>query len=194
MATSPTTRRIFIAARRLLDKEGTEAVTMRRVAKAVGITPMAIYRHYRDQAALLNALVNEGFDELTARLTGKRFSGKLEERLTQMAEIYLDHALENPRLFELMFLKPREGARRYPQDFKAGAAPPTANLMADAIREGIESGHFRKDNVWEMALEMGALSHGLIMLYLGGRLDMTPSRFRVLYRRSFRRYIYGIRT
>jgi len=193
MAMRPTTRRIFIAARRLLDKEGTEAVTMRRVAKAVGITPMAIYRHYRDQAALLNALVNEGFDELTARLTGKRFSGKLEERLTQMAEIYLDHALENPRLFELMFLKPREGARRYPHDFKAGYSP-TANLMADAIREGIESGHFRKDNVWEMALEMGALSHGLIMLYLGGRLDMTPACFRVLYRRSFRRYIYGIRT
>ena len=76
MATSPTTRRIFIAARRLLDKEGTEAVTMRRVAKAVGITPMAIYRHYRDQAALLNALANERLDELTVRLTGKRFSGK----------------------------------------------------------------------------------------------------------------------
>jgi AcrR family transcriptional regulator len=193
MATSSTTRRIFIAARRLLDKEGTEAVTMRRVAKAVGITPMAIYRHYRDQAALLNALVNEGFDELTARLTSKRFSSKLEERLTQMAEIYLDHALENPRLFELMFLKPREGARRYPQDFKAGCSP-TANLMADAIREGIESGHFRKNNVWEMALEMGALSHGLIMLFLGGRLDMAPARFRALHRRSIRRYIYGIRT
>jgi AcrR family transcriptional regulator len=193
MATTPTTRRIAIAGRRLLDKEGAEAVTMRRVAKSVGITPMAIYRHYRDQAALLNALADEGFDELTARLTGKRFCGSLEKRLTQMAEIYLDHAFENPRLFELMFLKPREGARRYPQDFKAGTSP-TANLMADAIREGIEIGHFRKDDVWEVVLEMGALSHGLIMLYLGGRMDMTPARFRVLYRRCFRRYICGIRT
>ena len=191
MATSPTPRRIAIAGRRLLDKEGTEAVTMRRVAKAVGITPMAIYRHYRDQAALLNALVDEGFDELAARLTGKRFAGSIEERLTQMGEIYLDYALEKPRLFELMFLKPREGARRYPQDFKAGGSP-TANLMAEAIREGMEAGHFREGDVWEIVFEMGALSHGLIMLYLGKRMDMTPSRFRVLYRRSLRRYIHGI--
>ncbi|HXM97745.1 MAG TPA: TetR/AcrR family transcriptional regulator [Candidatus Dormibacteraeota bacterium] len=191
-ASPTTTRRIAIAGRRLLDKEGAEAVTMRRVAKAVGITPMAIYRHYSDRAALLNALADEGFEELAARLTVKRFSTNIEGRLTQMGEIYLNHALQNPRLFELMFLEPREGARRYPQDFKAGQSP-TANLMAEAIREGMNSGHFREDDVWEIVFEMGALSHGLIMLYLGGRMGMTPARFRALYRRSLRRYIRGIR-
>lgn len=165
---------------------------MRRVAKAVGITPMAIYRHYPCRAALLNSLADEGFEQLAARLTGKHFSGSIEERLKQMGEIYLDHALENPRLFELMFVKPREGARRYPQDFTGGGSP-TANLMAEAVREGMESGDFRKDDVWEIVFEMGALSHGLIMLYLGGRMDLTPARFRALYRRSFVRYIHGIR-
>jgi AcrR family transcriptional regulator len=192
VATSRTTRRIAIAARRLLDKEGAEAVTMRRVAKAVGITPMAIYRHYPCRAALLNSLADEGFEQLAVRLTGKRFSRSIEERLKQMGEIYLDHALENPRLFELMFVKPREGARRYPQDFKAGGSP-TANLMAEAVREGMESGDFLEDDVWEIVFEMGALSHGLIMLYLGGRMDVTPARFRALYRQSFVRYIRGIR-
>jgi AcrR family transcriptional regulator len=192
MVTCPTARRIAIAGRRLLDNEGPEAVTMRRVAKAVGITPMAIYRHYRDQAALLNALADEGFEELSARLTGKRFSRSIEERLTKMGEIYLEYALENPRLFELMFLKPREGARRYPQDFKAGSSP-TANLMAEAVRKGMDSGYFREDDVWEIVFELGALSHGLIILYLSGRIGVTPARFRALYRRSFRRYIHGIR-
>jgi AcrR family transcriptional regulator len=193
VTTNPTTRRIAIAGRRLLDKEGAEAVTMRRVAKAVGITPMAIYRHYPDRAALLNALADEGFEELAARLTGKCLFTSIEKRLTQMGEIYLNHALQNPRLFELMFLKPREGARSYPQDFKAGDSP-TANLMAEAIREGMKNGHFREGDVWEIVFEMGALSYGLIMLYLGGRMGMTPARFRALYRRSLRRYIHGIRT
>jgi len=165
---------------------------MRRVAVAVGITPMAIYRHYPNRAALLNALAEEGFEELAARLAGKRFSGDIEERLTKLAEIYLDHALQNPRLFELMFLQPREGARRYPRDFKAGRSP-TANLMAKAVQEGIESGHLREDDTWEIVFEMGALSHGLIMLYLGGRMGGTPTRFRALYSRCFRRYIHGIR-
>ena len=192
MNVSPTTRRIAAAARRLLDKEGAEAVTMRRVAQAVGITPMAIYRHYPDRAGLLNALADKGFEELAARLARQRFSGGIEARLTKMGEIYLDHALQNPRLFELMFLKPREGARRYPRDFKAGLSP-TANLMAGVVQEGMKSGYFREDDAWEIVFEMGALSHGLIMLYLGGRMDVPPARFRAFYRRSFRRYIHGIR-
>lgn len=191
MTRNPTTARIGAAARRLLDKEGTEAVTMRRVAEAAGITPMAIYRHYPDRAGLLNAVANEGFDELAARLAGKRFSGGIENRLTKMAEIYLEHALRNPRLFELMFLKPREGARRYPRDFKAGRSP-TANLMAQAVQEGMENGYFRKDDAWEIVFEMGALLQGLIMLYLGGRMGVSAARFRALYRRSIRRYIHGI--
>ena len=109
-----------------------------------------------------------------------------------MAEIYLEHAFENPRLFELMFLKPRAGARRYPRDFKAGRSP-TANLMVEVVEEGMKNGHFREDDAWEIVLEMGALSHGLIMLYLGGRLELSHARFRALYRRSFRRYFHGLR-
>jgi len=193
MSPCPTTRKIARAARRLLDKAGTDAVTMRRVAEAVGITPMAIYRHYPDRAALLNALADEGFEELAASLGGKRFSGRIEQRLAKMTEIYLEHALQNPRLFELMFLKPREGARRYPRDFKVGRSP-TANLMVEAVREGMKRSHFREDDPWEIVFEMGALSHGLIMLYLGGRMGGNPANFRALYRRSFRRYINGIRT
>ena len=187
-----TAHKIATAARRLLDKEGTEAVTMRRVAEAVGITAMAIYRHYPDREALLNALADEGFQELAESLKGRRYSGDTETRLAKMADIYLDHALENPRLFELMFLTRREGARQYPRDFKARRSP-TATLMADLIAAGMADDEFRKDDPWEITFEMGAMSHGLIMLYLGGRLAATPTQFRALYRRSFRRYIHGIR-
>jgi AcrR family transcriptional regulator len=192
MKANATAARITIAGRRLLDKEGAEAVTMRRVAGAVGITAMAIYRHYPDRAALLNALADEGFKELASKLARKRFSGSIEQRLTKMAEIYLEHAFQNPQLFDLMFLKPREGARRYPRDFKAGRSP-TANLMFQVVQEGMKNGYFREDDAWEIVFEMGALSHGLIMLYLGGRLEFSRARFRALYRRSFRRYIHGIR-
>ena len=78
-----------------------------------------------------------------------------------------------------------------PRDFKAGRSP-TANLLAQVVTQGMRSGELRQDDVWEIVFEMGAMSHGLIMLYLGGRIDTTPARFRALYRRSFRRYIHGI--
>ena len=109
-----------------------------------------------------------------------------------MLDVYLEHALQNPRLFELMFLKLREGARRYPRDFKAGRSP-TANPMAELVREGMETGYFREDDAWEIVFEMGALLQGLIMLYLGGRMAMSPVRFRAFCLRSFWRYIHGIR-
>jgi apolipoprotein N-acyltransferase len=48
----------------------------------------------------------------------------------------------------------------------------------------MQSGYLREDDVREIVFEMGALSHALIMLYLGGRMDMGPARFRALLRRS----------
>lgn len=191
MQGKPTAERIAIAARHLLDKEGAEAVTMRRVAKAVGITAMAVYRHYPDREGLLNALADDGFDALAATIDAKRLSGDIEKRLMQVLDIYINHALENPRLFELMFLKPRAGARRFPRDFKAGASP-TANLAFQLFREGMQTGHFRKDDPWAITFETGAMLQGLVMLYLGGRMDLSPARFRAFCRRSFRRYFHGI--
>jgi len=191
MTERSTSEKIASAARRLLDREGADAVTMRRVAEAVGITAMAVYRHYPNRAGLLNALADEGFAELTLRLESLRPAGDMTKRLERVMDVFLDHALERPRLFELMFLKPREGARRFPGDFRAGRSP-TANPSEVILREGMEAGVLREDDVWEIVFEMGALLQGLIMLYLGGRTSMSEKEFRKFCRRSFERYMHGI--
>ncbi|WP_035349427.1 TetR/AcrR family transcriptional regulator [Edaphobacter aggregans] len=191
MTERSTSEKIASAARRLLDREGADAITMRRVAEAVGITAMAVYRHYPNRAGLLNGLADEGFAELTLRLEGLRPSGDVKRRLERVMDVFLDHALERPRMFELMFLKPREGARRFPEDFRAGRSP-TANPSAAILREGMEEGVLREDDVWEIVFEMGALLQGLIMLYLGGRMSMSEKEFRKFCRRSFERYMHGI--
>jgi len=189
----PMRQQIIQAAHRLLEKEGIDAVTMRGVAQLVGVTPMALYRHYADRSVLLKALADDGFLKLSAHLKGKRFGGTLENRLIKMAEIYLDLSLENPKLFELMFLTKREGARVYPRDFVARASP-TATLVADALAEGMTNGDLNKDNHWEICFELGALTLGLIMLYIGERIEMSASEFRALYRRSIKRHIHGIQS
>ena len=192
MSCSTTAQRIAATARGLLDKEGSDAITMRRVAQGVGITAMAVYKHYANRDQLLNALAEEGFSELAGLLAQEKHTKNTEQRLTKMFEVYLDHALRSPRLFELMFLNPRLGARRYPKDFKAGQSP-TASIVARVVQEGIDRDELRKGDAWEIVFAMGALSHGLILLYLGRRTNLTASRFRALYRQSFRRYFDGIR-
>ncbi len=193
MARAPTADRIIAAARRLLEREGAEAVTMRRVGDAVGITAMAIYRHHPDRAALLNAVADQGFAELAAVIQRARLPAGLEPRLVRMTDLFVDHALAHSRMFELMFLVPRKGARRYPRDFKARRSP-TVNPIVAVLQEGMARGELRADDPWEIAFELGALLEGLVMLYLGGRIGGGPRQLRALIRRSIRRYLHGIFT
>jgi AcrR family transcriptional regulator len=62
-AVVPTDQRIRRAALRLLEKEGHGAVTMRSLARSIGITPMAIYHHFATREALLKAAVDKEFGE-----------------------------------------------------------------------------------------------------------------------------------
>jgi AcrR family transcriptional regulator len=192
MAKRSTAGRIAAAAGRLLHREGADAVTMRRVAKAVNITPMAVYRHYADRDGLLNALADAGFKDFATRLQGAAMPTDPERRLTAILNVFLDFGLEKPRLFELMFLRRREGARQFPGDFRAGRSP-TAKFAAAALEAGMKSGAFRKDDIWEITFETGALLQGLVMLYAGGRVGTSAEEFRALCHRAFRRYLYGIR-
>lgn len=191
-AKASTAASLLAAARELLDSEGLVAVAMRPVAERVGITPMAIYRHFADHASLLNAVADQGFRELASRVQAVRLKGGVEQQLMQVAKVFLDAALQFPNLYELMFLAPREGARVYPADFKAGLSPtfnPTVNILERAMRKG----ELPPDDPVEIAFELSALSHGLIVMYRGGRVAQSEKEFRALYQRSFRRYLHGLR-
>jgi AcrR family transcriptional regulator len=173
---------ILVAARELLDRDGLAAVAMRPVAERVGITPMAIYRHYQDRASLLNAVADEGFHELATRVHALQLKGDVEHRMMQVGDVFLDAALQFPNLYELMFLAPREGARS-----------PTFNPTVKILEEAMGVGELRSDDPIEIAFEISALSHGLIVLYLGGRVAQTEKEFRSFHQRSFRRYFHGLR-
>ncbi len=192
MKKASTAEKIAAAAGKLLERGGAEAVTMRRLAAAVGITPMALYRHFADREGLLNALADGGFEELAERLESTRMPSECEKQLMRNLDVFLDFGLEKPRLFELMFLQRREGARQFPGDFRIGKSP-TAKFAASALEAGMKKGVFREDDVWEITFETGAMLQGLVMLYVGGRVEMSEEEFRALCHRAFRRYFYGIR-
>lgn len=190
MADSSTKLQILAVARALLEGEGASAVSMRRIADQVKITPMAIYKHYPDREAVLNAVADQGFEELAGTLDERRWRGGAIKQVVDRMEIYLEHAIANPHLFELMFLKPREGARKFPDDFVQRRSP-TANLVADALAAGMEAGEIAKGDIWEIAFQLGALAQGLILLRLGGRVALSPEQFRKLYRKSITRFLHG---
>lgn len=192
MARMTTSNRIALAAGRLLAREGARAVTMRRVARAVGITPMALYRHFADRDGLLNALADGGFEQLVTRASSMAMPADPERQLMSILDLFLDFGLEKPRLFELMFLDRRQGARQFPEDFSTGRSS-IAKFAAAALEAGMKQGAFRRDDVWEVVFATGAMLQGLVMLYLGGRVGTSEEEFRALCHRAFRRCLYGIR-
>jgi AcrR family transcriptional regulator len=191
-ANKDTAARILAVAREILDRKGLSAVAMRPVAERVGITPMAIYRHYTDRASLLNAIADEGFGELAVRMQTLPLKGSVDDRLMQLGDIFIDFALRFPNLYDVMFLAPREGARLYPTDFEAGRSP-TFSPSVKLLEKAMLTGELRPDDPVEIAFEISALSHGLIVLYRGRRVGLSEKKFRMLYRRSFRRYLHGLR-
>jgi AcrR family transcriptional regulator len=198
-------QQIAAAALRILEHEGPDFVTMRRVAKACGVTAMAIYHHFPSRKALLDtitaaefsrqaALAEETLRKASTVAHGRRNAGAatLERRLEILLNLTLDFALERPRVYDYIFSQPREGARRFPDDFREGKSP-TFNALADLVAEGLRSGYFRKGDLWEIALTMGAQIQGLITLYRGGRFKLSHQEFRKLCRRSVARLLDGLK-
>lgn len=189
----PTTAdKILRAALKLFERGGAEAVTMRRVADAVGITPMAIYRHFPNREALLKRLSDDSFQSIAHEWSAHATHPDLLERLQALLTPYLDYALAHPHLFDHAFSLRREDARRFPEDFRARQSP-TLTVIADAIDEGMRASVLRADDPWDVAMTLWAHSHGLIALYRAGRFSYDEAQFRAFYLASLRRVIDGIK-
>ena len=89
----------------LLRAEGSEALSLRRLAELTGVSRAAPYHHFKDKQALLAAVAEQGFAELAAllqQLVGDEQIA-LEQRLQQAVLGYLDFAQAQPALYQLMF-------------------------------------------------------------------------------------------
>ena len=179
-----TREKILAAARKAFDRHGLDGLSLRKVAAKVGITPMAIYRHFDSKEALVDALVLDALEDWSARVAALPAAEGIA-RLEQVGEAFLDFALREPRRFEAAFLLPSRKARRYPDDFAAGRSP-AGNVQLRALEEGIRGGQLAGAPPVEIMLINSALSQGLITLYRAGRIAGGEEEFRALYRRAVR--------
>ncbi len=187
-----TAERILHAARTLFERDGAEAVSMRRVAEAVGLTPMAIYRHFPNRDALLKRISDDSFDEIARHWLARNQGGDVLSRVIALQRIYLDYALAHPHLFDHAFSARRADARRYPEDFRAGLSP-TMNVAADAVTEAMQAGLLRQDDAWDVAMTLWAHTHGLVTLYRAGRFSYDEAQFRRFYEASLQRLLDGLK-
>jgi AcrR family transcriptional regulator len=171
---SPRAREIVVAARELLEAEGPEGLSMRRLAASLGIRAPSIYKHLPDKRTLEDMLVADGFAEQAEAFEA---AGESDDPLGALAASYRRFASEHPHLYRLMTGRPLR-RDRLPPGLEARTAAPLVRAVGgdgDAARA-----------VW-------AFAHGMTILELDGRfppdadLDAAWDRGLAAFRKRRRR-------
>ncbi len=162
------------AARRFIAERGLGGFTLVDAAKLVGVTPAALYRHFRGREALVAEVAFRGYGQLAERLArALAGAGTPLERFTRMGEAYLDFAEKEPGYYAAMF------SARPSEEREDGAPSPWGrprgafDILTEALSRTFPDGFGSVDPRF-VALEVWALSHGIATLDAAGQLPKGP--------------------
>ncbi|HWI84883.1 MAG TPA: TetR/AcrR family transcriptional regulator [Sphingomonas sp.] len=162
---------LITAGLEILAERDAEALSLREVARAVGVSATSVYRHFPDKDALMTALAREGLARLAVaqRAAGEEAGGG-EAGFAATGRAYVRFALANPALFRLILASPvlgREECERQPPPEAMALLQANAAAAANAA-QGSEAARVRAVQAW-------ALVHGLAMLMLDGQIAIDDA-------------------
>src|SRR4051794_1481184 len=160
----------------LIAEQGARALTLRELGKRAGVSRMAPYRHFRDRAALLQAIRNAGFALFADSLEQAHRGAKNDftSRMRALSVAYVQFARENPAYFEVMF-SPGQDDSEQPSEPGERAF----EVLHQTIREGQQTGEVRAGNSGLLACAAWSIVHGISTLGLEQhfRAEMPPEQF-----------------
>lgn len=157
---------LLAAARRDLRKKGKENLSLRALAREIGVSQTAPYRHFADKPALLAALAAQGFTELTdcTRQALQAAGDNPEAMLNGAGRAYVSFARKNPELFKLMF-GPRPETEGEDQEL-GEAREQSFAVISMIMQRGIAEKVFVEDDPVRLARAAWSMVHGLSTLII----------------------------
>ncbi len=167
-------RALLLAARQLVDRGGSTALTLRAAAQQAGVSPAAPYRHFEDRDALLAAVLAEGFRELAATTEAARMAAPSPvDSYLAVGSAYLEFAGGHPNLYRLMF-----GADcnklQHPDLLEAGKE--AFSVVLRAAGECAAAGMVGTRAPEDVAIAGWSVVHGLASLQADGVLERVTQR------------------
>jgi AcrR family transcriptional regulator len=157
-------RALVDAASKIVAKEGVAAVTLREVARLAGVSHNAPYRHFESLSALLAAVATEGFEEFGARLReAAENEDDAKQRRNVIGRAYLRFALDNPKLYLLMFGAELDKSEH--AELRAAADEAFA-VLTDTLTRAGKANRADAINAW-------AFVHGLAHLVLDKQIKAS---------------------
>lgn len=163
---------ILDAAGRLLAERGDEdAVSIRMIADAVGVTPPSIYLHFPDKDALIEAVCEERFTEFDEALekaaTG---AGDPLEELRERGRAYVRFGLANPEHYRVLFMAKHDRSMSLAElvepDGDAGAGARSFGHLVAAVERARDAGAIETADPVVTAILLWSGFHGIVSLLI----------------------------
>ena len=157
---------ILVAARTLVQAEGYERLTLRKVAQRMGYSPMALYSYFADKHALLLALAQEGFERLADRLRHRVPTEPLAA-LRQTMTAYVEYGVENPQEYRIVFMfpEPKRKAAKTGAEMAREQDHAAFALLLQQVKGCLEAGTLSGDALLVATL-LWAGMHGVTSLLI----------------------------
>lgn len=150
----------------LIEERAVEDFSLRELARRVGVSATAVYRHFPDKAALMSALAGEGLAKLAmAQGAASARAGGGRAGFSATGVAYVHFARENPGLFRMIFSHPapQQCDDRMPDDATAMLRAGAAKVAKDGVDPAI------------LALRAWSVVHGLAMLMLDRHISIDDA-------------------
>lgn len=167
-------RAIVKAALEILRETQSLEFSLRELARRAGVSHNAPYKHFADKRELLAAVSAAGFEMLAKRMTSEIAGlGRPREQLFAMLRAYIDHGVENPALYSLMFGSYLGGPERSRPAIELAEAEKAKSLLAGVIIAGglgptIPDAPRNERKIAGAILACWSLVHGLTLLLADG--------------------------
>src|SRR5512147_1426353 len=157
----------------ILSKEGIEGLSLRKVAKRVGVSYAAPYAHFKDRQALIAAISTEGFKQLYAALdaAASAYAKDPNQQLVEAALAYVQFAVNNTDIFKTMFSGVLEKEKEYPSFVEISHN--TFQLVVKIVQTCQEAGCLPSAPPELMAVSVWGQVHGVVSLVLEGQISHT---------------------
>lgn len=176
----------------LLIAGGLDGLSMRKLARRLGVTAPALYRHYESKEKVLVDVVGEAFKVFSQYLYRALEGRTPMERFSLTGRCYLEYALDHPHYYQLLHVAHEMMGRDALPNDATDHACAVGQFMVDRVREGMESGMLKEDSPETVARTIWAHSHGLVSIYQRGLLHITEVEFRQLFLESSWRLMEGV--
>jgi AcrR family transcriptional regulator len=182
------TRQLLIeGAMKEIEHKGLDQFSLRAVGGAAGLSPMAVYRHFKNKRELLRAVGEEAFHAFNTRAAAIS-DASLQSWLRKLTRAYVEFYLDSPGRFEACFVLRTSVERIYPRDFRAGQSP-VISMMARRLEAAQAAGQLQRTDALELALQLWAQVHGLVTLHKAGRFSLPRKAFLGLCERAAERLV-----